>query len=387
MWTNLSQLRIADSMTAIPSTGWWCFWTTSELLPWEIWFKESPIWQEVLYSHLTPAVLGDTATALIAWTFWIPFLFHSGLITSRLGLYSQSPSSAWREFLQVKPSLILLCSPFSKLDLQKGYYQVPVAPKNVQKTAIITPFGIYEFPCMSFWLRNAVNTLQCLMDQVRFCLCWQYSYLQQVPVLPRQQHPWSFFPLLEAWSDDQIAQVWIHQAAYPEVPGYDNLLQEVSLGCCSDPSSFYWCFQGPWQGSVLVPYVRLCLYQSQWSSIICFWAGSPLCRCSHLSCHWCFQHPPGCCSSAAPGWFVSSVGVLLQEAVYAKKKYSAFNSELLAAYSSLCHFRFMLEATVFTIFTDHKLLTHALFRVSPTKSPRQQRHLFYLAIDYTYGQL
>ena len=71
----------------------------------------------------------------------------------------------------------------------------------------------------------------------------------------------------------------------------------------------------------------------------------------------------------------------------AEKKYSTLDSELLAAYSSLCHFRFMLEATVFTIFTDHKLLTHALFRVSPTKSPRQQRHLFYLAIDYTYGQL
>ena len=45
----------------------------------------------------------------------------------------------------------------------------------------------------------------------------------------------------------------------------------------------------------------------------------------------------------------------------AEKKYSAFDYELLAAYSFLQHFRFMLEGGDFTIFTDHKPLTHALF--------------------------
>ena len=35
-----------------------------------------------------------------------------------------------------------------------------------------------------------------------------------------------------------------------------------------------------------------------------------------------------------------------------EKKYSAFNFEILAAYSSLCHFRFMLEGRYFTIFVS-----------------------------------
>ena len=34
---------------------------------------------------------------------------------------------------------------FSRLDLQKGYYQITMASKDVPKTAIITPFGMFEF--------------------------------------------------------------------------------------------------------------------------------------------------------------------------------------------------------------------------------------------------
>ena len=40
----------------------------------------------------------------------------------------------------------------------KGYYQVPMADEDIQKTSIITPFGMFEFLVMPFGLRNAGNT-------------------------------------------------------------------------------------------------------------------------------------------------------------------------------------------------------------------------------------
>lgn len=49
---------------------------------------------------------------------------------------------------------------FSKLDINRAYHNICVAEQDVEKTAIITPFGLWEIPRMTFGLRNAAQTFQ-----------------------------------------------------------------------------------------------------------------------------------------------------------------------------------------------------------------------------------
>ena len=54
----------------------------------------------------------------------------------------------------------------SKLDLNKGFRQVPVNPSDIEKTAFCAPAGKFEYVFMPFGLQNAPATFQRLMDQV-----------------------------------------------------------------------------------------------------------------------------------------------------------------------------------------------------------------------------
>ena len=48
---------------------------------------------------------------------------------------------------------------YSKIDLSKGYWQIPVVEEDIEKTAFITPDGTYDFLRMPFGMKNSGATL------------------------------------------------------------------------------------------------------------------------------------------------------------------------------------------------------------------------------------
>lgn len=83
-------------------------------------------------------------------------------------------------YLQDFTSILHGKSIFSKIDLQKAFHQVPIHPEDIPKTAITTPFGLFEFTQMTFGLRNAAQTFQRLIHEVVRELDFVYPYIDDI---------------------------------------------------------------------------------------------------------------------------------------------------------------------------------------------------------------
>ena len=69
---------------------------------------------------------------------------------------------------------------FSKVDLLKGFHQIPMREEDICKTGVITPFGLFEFTRCPFGLKNAPQDFQRLMDEILGDIPHVFVYLDDI---------------------------------------------------------------------------------------------------------------------------------------------------------------------------------------------------------------
>lgn len=318
---------------------------------------------------------------------------------------------------------------FLKLDIPRAFHNILVAPEDVHKTAIVTPFGLFEFPRMPFGLRNAAQTFQRFMHEVIYGFDFLFIYLDDVLIASHsieehKEHLRLVFQRLIDYglriktSKCIFGVTELDFLGHTIKPnGFQPTNQRVeAIKNFPEPKSvkqaqrfvgminFYRRFipnlahmLAPIQGLIALHAKKR---KSRKPDVDRTFVWSPECAKSFvdaknaLASATLLVYPQsGAVYSLTTDASNLAVGAVLQQkngkeweplAFFSKKlnpsqtRWSTFDRELLAIYLAVKHFRYFIEGQEFCIYTDHNPLTKAMSSRTE-KDPRQSRHMNYIS--------
>lgn len=309
---------------------------------------------------------------------------------------------------------------FSTIDMKKAFLQIPVHEDDIPKTAVVTPFGLFEFMRMPFGLCGASQTLQRFLHSITADLPFVFVYIDDFLISSRTQdehiaHLDQLFARLAEYgltinvSKSVFLQESVHFLGYSISADGISPSQDKVSAILSYPKpetvgemkrflgmiNFYHRFhnhmadtQAPlhvsgnpppktkltWTPTMeeafdkckqkLATQVTLAFPDPDMEISIMTDASSTAIG---GSIHQCLD------GKAQPLAFFS------RKLNTAEQKYSTYDRELLAIYATIQRFSYLLDGRKFAIFTDHRPLTYAFTKVKDNGSPRQVRHLSYIS--------